>query len=334
MVRKTTITLEEVSTAAKNLQTQGIKPTSRAVHAEIGYGSMGTILRLLQQWQNNQGNNSQVIDINLDPNIARAINNTITARVQETSAELATKLADLQFETVNLISENERQSDVIESQLIEQSELQAKYASAIGRIQQLEIDVIKTNTELSAERQTSGATSISLAKAELRLEAVPKFELENEKLRAEIDILKIKTAESHQSEAVALTKVEAAQINAKEAREATIKSHDATEALREKYEKLLANAMDKERATAKLLESERLTSQSLQSINESAMRELISAQRDVKEAREATKKALEESARLNGQRIKFAANTAKDDILNFDKNDPSEFNELEALGVL
>lgn len=331
MVRESTITLEQVSTVAEQLQKKGIKPTSRAVLAEIGHGSMGTILKLLQQWQSNQGNQSQIVESTLDPGIAKAINNAILTKMQEVTAEMANKLAGLQIEADNLITENESQSDVIESQLVEQSKLQAQNSALDGRIQQLELEAIRTTTELSTERQSAEKLRISLAKAELRLEAVPKIELENEKLRAEIESLKIKVAESHQAEAVAIAKLEAAEQMAQVAREAAAKSNDAAEAIQQKYEQLLVNVMDKERTTAKSLENERLNSQSLQSINESAMRELISAQKDVKEAGVA-QNALE-SAKISSQQHQAKTNPTDNDILSFNQTDPSEFNDLEELGV-
>ena len=114
MARETTITIEQVSAVALKLQAQGVKPTSRAVLAEIGYGSMGTILKLLQQWQDNPANQSHIVDSTLDPSIVKAINNMTATKLQEATAEITIKLADMQIETDNLILENEHQFDVIE----------------------------------------------------------------------------------------------------------------------------------------------------------------------------------------------------------------------------
>lgn len=175
---------------------------------------------------------------------------------------------------------------------MELSALHAENAAATGRIQQLEFEAVKFNTELATERQTSETARISLAKSELRMEAVPKIEIEIEKLRMEIEVLKIKAAQSHESEMVALTKMEVEHQSAQETREAAIKSRDATEALREKYEHLLADALNIERATAKLLENERLTSQSLQLTLEDSIHELATANNNVLEQRAAAQKSL------------------------------------------
>ena len=337
MARETTITIEQVSAVALKLQAQGVKPTSRAVHAQIGYGSMGTILKLLQQWQSNQSNQSKVIENSIDPAIASAINNTLATRVQDATAEVTIKLANLQIETDNLIRENERQFDVIESQLIEQSELQAQNATMAGRIQQIEIEANKTIAELSAERQTSEALRIALAKAELRLEVIPKIELEITKLRTEVDALKIQAATSHESEAVALAKMEAAQQAAQESRDNAMKSVDATEAIRDKYEQLLAVALDKERANAKLLEGEHLKYQSQQLAQESA---LESAMRDTKDSDNKLKETQTVNLQLNKkiamlitQQNQMKITSEDPEVLSFNQNDTSQFDELEELVV-
>ena len=54
-MRKATVTQEEVNAAADRLLASGTKPTARAVHEEIGRGSMATVLRLLQNWLSAQG---------------------------------------------------------------------------------------------------------------------------------------------------------------------------------------------------------------------------------------------------------------------------------------
>ena len=337
MARETTITIAQVSAVALKLQAQGVKPTSRAVLAEIGYGSMGTILKLLQQWQSNQSNKSKVIENSIDPAIASAINNTLATRVQDAIAEVTIKLANLQIETDNLILENEHQFDVIESQLIEQSELQAQNATMAGRIQQIEIEANKTIAELSTERQTSEALRIALAKAELRLEVIPKIELEIIKLRTEVDALKIQAASSHESEAVALAKMEDAQQAAQGARDNAMKSVDATEAIRDKYEQLLAVALDKERANAKLLEGEHLKYQSQQlaqeSALESAMRDTKDSDNKLKETQTVNLQLNKKIARLITQQNQMKITSEDPGILSFNKNDTSQFDELEEIGV-
>lgn len=337
MARETTITIEQVSAVALKLQAQGVKPTSRAVLAEIGYGSMGTILKLLQQWQDNPANQSHIVDSTLDPSIVKAINNMTATKLQEATAEITIKLADMQIETDNLILENEHQFDVIESQLIEQSELQAQNATMAGRIQQIEIEANKTIAELSTERQTSEALRIALAKAELRLEVIPKIELEITKLRTEVDALKIQAATSHESEAVALAKMEAAQQAAQESRDNAMKSVDATEAIRDKYEQLLAVALDKERANAKLLEGEHLKYQSQQlaqeSALESAMRDTKDSDNKLKETQTVNLQLNKKIAKLITQQNQMKVTSEDPGILSFNQNDTSQFDELEELGV-
>jgi chromosome segregation ATPase len=210
MAREATITFEQVAAAADSIKAQGGKASARAVREVLGSGSMATVLKLLQQWQSGQVRQSASIDDTLDPSVVRAISNQIATRVQEATADTTARLADLQAEADLIIAENERQAVDLEAQAAELVVLHGQYAELAGRAQQLESEAARTAAELVAERRATEAARVELAKAELRLEAVPKVEAEIEKVRAELLLARAQAAELHEAAAVATVKLEGA----------------------------------------------------------------------------------------------------------------------------
>lgn len=212
MARESTISFDQVAAAADIIKTQGGKPTARSVREALGSGSMATVLKFLQQWQGGQVRQSQAIDDTLDPAIVRAISNAIAGKVQEATADATVRLADLQAETSSVIVENERMGAEIEALATELATLQEQLAATAGRAQQLEVDAARQATELAAERAAAEAARVALAKAELRLEAVPRIEAELVSARAELAAERIKSAEQHESAAVAIAQKDAAEL--------------------------------------------------------------------------------------------------------------------------
>lgn len=290
MARESTITQDQVAAAADNLKTQGIKPTARNVRDALGSGSMATVLKFLQQWQGNQVRQSQAIDDTLDPSIGRAISNQIAAKVQEATADSTARLADLQAETDNVIAENERQAAEIEAQAGELAALQEQHAALVGRAQQIETDSTRTAAELVAERQAAEAARVELAKAELRLEAVPRIEAEIEKVRDELLQARAQATEQHEAAAVATAKLES--------ETAKCKRYEAELMV---FVKQAEEAGKRAVATAEALGNERVAVQASQARLEAAAREIAAANEAVSKARAEAKKSSEEAAELRGQ---------------------------------
>lgn len=290
MARESTITFEQVSTAADNLKAQGIKPTARNVRDALGSGSMATVLKFLQQWHGGQARQSQAIDDTLDPSIARAISNQIVTKVQEATAETTARLADLQAEADTIIAENERQAAEIEAQVGELAALHELHAALSGRAQQIGADATRTAAELVAERQAAEAARVELAKAMVRLEAVPRIEAEIDKVRAELLQARTQTTEQHEAAAVATAKLESETSKCK-------KYEDELAVFVKQAEEAGKRAV----ATAEALGNERVAVQASQARLEAAARELEDARKAVATARAEAKKAGEEAAELRGQ---------------------------------
>ena len=292
MARESTITFEQVAAVAESIKTQGGKATMRNVREALGSGSMATILKFLQQWQGGQLRQNQSIDDTLDPSIARAISNQLASKVQEATANANALLADLQIETDTLIAENERQATDMELQITELSAMQEQHAALAGRTQQLETDANRTAAALIAERQAAESARVELAKAELRLEAVPRIEAEIEKVRAELMESRAQSASLHEAAAVATAKLES-EISQRK----SIETHLA-EAVKQREE-----SSNRALTTAEALGNERATSQAAQARLEAAVRDLDTATESTNQARAEAKKAGEQAAELRGQLI-------------------------------
>lgn len=186
MARESTITYEQVAEAANNLKAQNLKPTSRAVRDALGSGSMATVCKYLQQWQAGQTRQSQVTDDVIDPAVARAISLHIATKIQTATSEATARLADMQGELASVIQENERQSKEITELMAEATHHKEEGARLAGQIEQLSADLARTTSELESERQAAENARIQLAKAELRLEAVPRIEKDIKAVRDEL----------------------------------------------------------------------------------------------------------------------------------------------------
>ena len=208
MGRESSITLEQVSTIANEIKTSGGKATSRAVRDALGSGSMATICKLLAQWQASQERKSEAIDDSLSQAVAKAISNDIASIVQSAIADATSRLADLQSEHDLLITENENQTADIEFLSNSLSSEKEQNSKLSGRVQQLETDAMLISTKLDKERGDAKSAMTALAKAELRLEALPRIEQELTSLRNQIEIERTRSATLHEKEAVASAKLE------------------------------------------------------------------------------------------------------------------------------
>lgn len=209
MAREATITYDQVAAAADSILARSGKATSRNVREVLGSGSMATVCKFLHQWKNGQFRQSQSIDDSIDPAIIRAINNYIAEKVLESTADATARLADQQGEAEAIISESERKSAEIEMQAAELSVLIEQRSALAGRNQQLETEAKRIVADLAAERLAAETARVELAKAALRLEAVPRIEAEIEKVRNELLQSRAQAADLHEAAAVATAKLEA-----------------------------------------------------------------------------------------------------------------------------
>lgn len=186
MPREASITYEEVAAIAETIKAAGGKPSPRQIRERHGSGSLGTIHRLFQQWEAGLGRHAES-SAALPAPLQRAVLDFVAHEVAATRADLEAKLADALASANDLATENERQGrrvDVLE----DASEvLRGEKATLTGKVAQLAADLDVTRDEAAQERRTAEATRTDLAKATLRLEAIPALEKDIERLRNAID---------------------------------------------------------------------------------------------------------------------------------------------------
>ena len=185
MGREATITPEQVHAIADAFKAEGVTPTLRGVRERLGTGSMGTINKLLQQWKAGQERQAAAAPV-LPPALQRAILDFIAAELAAARAPLEAELADAQQAEADLAAENERQAAAIEDLGAQLDQLAAEKATAEGRAEQLAADLAGSKEDAARERQAAEAARTELAKAVLRLEAMPRLEADLAAIRAEL----------------------------------------------------------------------------------------------------------------------------------------------------
>lgn len=282
MAREASITYEQVAAVCNKVAAEGGSPGSRNVREVLGSGSSATILKHIQQWKGGQERQSQAIDDTLDPSIVRAISNQLAERVQAATAEATARLAELQSETNNLIADAERQAALVEAQADMLATLQGEKATLAGRLAQVESDLARSVTDVANERQGAEAARTELAKVLVRLDAMPRIEAENDRLRAELEQARTDAAKQHEIAAVATATLEAE------------RKH------KQSVETQLAEATKRADSAVQSLGNERVAVQACQARLEAAKRELDTANDAAKEAKAESKKARDEAAELRG----------------------------------
>ena len=305
MPRESTITIDQVISIAESLKAAGAKPSARAIRERHGSGSLGTIQKLLAQWE---ASHIRQLDatLALPPALQRAILDFMSQELATARSELESRLADAQQATQDLATENERQADDIEikSELIDA--LQTEKSQQAGRLGQLESDLAGAQDEIQRERQAAEAARTELAKAQLRLEAMPRLEADLTALRSELVTERQARIAAEQTAAVVAARLEASERRAGEIEAAGKKAEARIAELVKVGEAAVAEAQ-------KAAQDLATTSGAVKTLDaklEAATRELEASRKTAATAQDAAKKAGEEAAELRGQ-IKAAQDAAK-----------------------
>lgn len=205
MAREATITQEQVNAAADAIRAAGTKPTARGVRETLGGGSMATVLKFLQIWQAGQVRTAES-PVVLPAGLQRALVDFIGQEVAGAKAELQADLVAAQQANGDLIAESERQASTIELQAEALESVQEEKAELAGRLAQVESDLAKAGDDVGTERQAAEHARTELAKAQLRLESLPRLEAEADRLRAELDQERTAKVAAEQAAAVATEK--------------------------------------------------------------------------------------------------------------------------------
>ena len=148
MPREASITYEQVAACATAILAGGGKPTTRALRAQLGRGSLGTIHRLQQQWQAGRQPAPEVLR-SIPVAVERAIRDFAANEAGLAKGECLEQLAESQAVANELAAENERQAAQIAELHQEVFELQTDKATQAGRLAQLDTDLWTVREELA-----------------------------------------------------------------------------------------------------------------------------------------------------------------------------------------
>lgn len=186
MPREATITYDQVAAIANGMKAAGEKPSPREIRLRHGSGSLGTIHKLLQQWDATSVRQAEV-SLALSPALQRAIQEFVDQQRNAARSELEVALSSARATADDLASENERLTRGIEATEGVLAELKAETHTLAGRVEQLEADLSATKQDAEMANRAAEGARTELAKAELRLEAMPALEQEMARLRQALD---------------------------------------------------------------------------------------------------------------------------------------------------
>lgn len=283
MGREATISFEQIAAIADAMKIEGAKPTSRAVRERLGNtGSMGTINKLLGRWKSGQERQVSAALV-LPPALQRAILDFMDMELTSARVTLEAELTEQQQEAADLATENERQIVENESQAQTIEQLRSEVSTHHGRAGQLESDLVLAREEGARERSGAELARLELAKAQLRLEAMPRLETELGSVRVVLESERLARVAAEQNAAVSAAKHEAAERRANESEARAVKNEEK------------ADSLDRE------LKSLTTLVQSFQSKLENGAKELLDSKNAVATAQDTAKKLTEEIAELHGK---------------------------------
>jgi chromosome segregation ATPase len=212
------------------------------------------------------------------------------AELTSARTTLEAELADQQQEAADLATENERQVIENDAQAETIEQLRSDVAAHQGRSGQLEADLTASREEAVRERSGAELARTELAKAQLRLEAMPRLEADLMAVRTDLEKERTARQQAEREAAVLTAKLEAAERRATESDARTGKAEAAT-----------AKAIEKAEAVARELVSANAAVQAGQARLESVAREIDDAKKAVGTANADAKKSGEAAAELRGQ---------------------------------
>jgi chromosome segregation ATPase len=209
-----------------------LRPSVRNIIARLGGGSPNTVLDYQKQWKAGRPT-IKTGDIQLDPRINQIIAEQISKSILAASAAADADRAEAE-ENLETVSKNAKEAEARAASTEEALDAAiAQIQSLTGQLDQLRTaamqakeeaaiaisaaetraasDVARISRDLATERAATEAARIALAKAELRLEAVPRIENDIERLRAELATERQRSSELDKLAAVAAAKQTAAE---------------------------------------------------------------------------------------------------------------------------
>lgn len=298
MPREATISYDQVAATADAIKAEGGRPNSRNIRERLGQGSMGTIHKLLTQWQTGQARHIDAT-LTLPPPLQRSILDFMSQELASARATLEAELVEAQMAASDLATENERQASHLEALQNAIDELQDDASTVKGQLAQMEKDLAEARDESGRERQEAEKARTELAKAQLQLEGVPRLEAELDRRSGELADLRQQLQQAQA--AIAAAEQESAVRQAK---------LDASQARAEDLDARRASAEQQAKELGRELSAATLATQAGQARLEAAAREVDDLRKAADAARADAKRSGELAAELKGQLAQYQEATA------------------------
>ncbi|MCK4120415.1 DNA-binding protein [Ralstonia nicotianae] len=212
------ISYEQVANVAEQLVADQLKPTLNAVRERLGSGSMNTIHRHLTAWQGHQKPAQRKMS---EPNtrLLTALGTEMSRVAEEAAADAEAALAQAMSELAVLAATGEALEAERDELMQQLQQIATERDTLAGKATEQATEIARLQEEVERERNDHAGIRRNLAQAELRLEAVPRLELELAELRAHIVVEQAGRAAADKAEAVADAKRVAAEAAAAQANE-------------------------------------------------------------------------------------------------------------------
>lgn len=198
------ITQDSVYAAAEALEARGARVSVRTIRDHLGGGSPNLITPLLASWRAKRPQVAQA-DIQLDPEMEAsfsAMRKTIVKQVEVAAGESARRADERASEAEDTLQLCQQENAELTAELMDATsaleDVRAQREQQAGTISELREDLARTRKEAleeieaadakaDREREAAELARTALAKAELRLEALPRLEAEIERLRVALE---------------------------------------------------------------------------------------------------------------------------------------------------
>lgn len=177
MARPTVATKDEVFKAADRLKAKERTVSARAIRDEIGGGSLATILPHFRAWQGDQVKKGAE-PIVVPPTMIRALSDLIAGEIAANRAELDNELERMQQVEDALVAEAAAATQKLDELTEELKTLAMERSRLSGQLYQAMQDVEVLQGGLAAASKAAESARLDYAKAELRLEDLPRLQQE------------------------------------------------------------------------------------------------------------------------------------------------------------
>jgi len=305
------VTYETVAQACESLTAEGKRPSVRGITAFLGGGSPNVILDYQRQWKAGRPV-VKAAEIQVDPRIGQIVAEQIAQAVATARADIEVQLSEAE-QDAEMVSKAGREAEDRAKALADELEAaKGQVQGLTGQIEQLKADaeqvkadaaekvkaaeeranvgIAKAEEEATRERDARETAQVSLAKAELRLEALPRLEADLAAVRAELGAERQARIAAEQTGAVL------------QAQKADLEAHlGETKARADRLTEQLNTSHERTEQLGRELADARVAVQAGLARLEAAAREIEDAKKSVNEARDQARIAGEQAAELRGQ---------------------------------